>query len=78
MMDRLNSRLSDEDRRAYERLGLPTGPFQSVGPFAPVRKGSDIPMPDTGIGALERGVGNHGGVSRGCRGVSHHPVHLGP
>jgi DNA helicase HerA-like ATPase len=57
-LDRPNSRLSDEDRRAYERLGLPTGPFQSVGLFAPVRKGSDIPMPDTGT--------RHEGVNPYC------------
>src|SRR5262249_30497454 len=44
----LNSRLRDEDRLAYGRLGLPAGPFQSVGLFAPVRRNSDLPMPDTG------------------------------
>jgi DNA helicase HerA-like ATPase len=47
-LDRPNARLRDEDRRAYERLGLPVGPFQSVGLFAPVRRASDVPMPDTG------------------------------
>jgi DNA helicase HerA-like ATPase len=47
-LDRPNARLNDEARQAYERLGLPAGPFQSVGLFAPVRKNSDVPMPDTG------------------------------
>ncbi len=57
-LDMPNARLNDEDRRAYERLGLPAGPFQSVGLFAPVRKGSDVPMPDTGT--------RHEGVSPYC------------
>src|SRR5262245_15158828 len=57
-LDRPNARLRDEDRRAYERLGLPAGPFQSVGLFAPVRRRSDIPMPDTGS--------RHDGVTPYC------------
>jgi DNA helicase HerA-like ATPase len=47
-LDRPNVRLNEEARRDYERLGLPAGPFQSVGLFAPVRKGSRVAMPDTG------------------------------
>jgi DNA helicase HerA-like ATPase len=47
-LDQPNARLRDEDRRAYERLGLPAGPFRSVGLFAPVRRRSSVPMPDTG------------------------------
>jgi DNA helicase HerA-like ATPase len=47
-LDRPNNRLGDEDRLAYERLGLPAGPFRSVGLFAPVRRGSEVLMPDTG------------------------------
>jgi DNA helicase HerA-like ATPase len=47
-LDRPNARLEDDDRRAYERLGLRAGPFQSVGLFAPVRRSSNVPMPDTG------------------------------
>jgi DNA helicase HerA-like ATPase len=47
-LDRPNARLRDEDRRAYERLGLSAGPFQSVGLFAPVRRRSVVPVPDTG------------------------------
>src|SRR5262249_45182410 len=52
---RPNSRLTDEDRQAYGRLGLPAGPFRSVGLLAPVRKGSDVLMPDTGT--RHEGVG---------------------
>ena len=40
--------ITDEMRAEYQRLGLPAGPFQSVAFFAPTRKGSDTPMPDTG------------------------------
>jgi DNA helicase HerA-like ATPase len=47
-LDRPNVRLREQDRTIYERLGLPAGPFRSVGLFAPVRRGSDLPMPDTG------------------------------
>ncbi len=47
-LDQPNARLRPEDRLAYERLGLPAGPFQSVGLFAPVRRRGTTPMPDTG------------------------------
>jgi len=47
-LDKPNSKLNDETRAEYQRLGLPDGPFQSVAFFAPTRKGSDTPMPDTG------------------------------
>jgi DNA helicase HerA-like ATPase len=47
-LDKPNARLTPEGRADYERLGLPAGPFQSVAFFAPTRKGSDTPMPDTG------------------------------
>ena len=57
-LDRPNARLNDEARQAYERLGLPAGPFQSVGLFAPVRKSSNVPMPDTGT--------RHAGVNPYC------------
>jgi DNA helicase HerA-like ATPase len=57
-LDRPNGRLRAEDRSAYERLGLPAGPFRSVGLFAPVRRHSDVPMPDTGS--------RHDGVSPYC------------
>lgn len=47
-LDKPNAKLNDEMRAEYQRLGLPAGPFQSVAFFAPTRKGSDTPMPDTG------------------------------
>jgi DNA helicase HerA-like ATPase len=57
-LDRPNARLTAEDRRAYGRLGLPAGPFRSVGLLAPVRKGGDVLVPDTGT--------RHEGVSPYC------------
>jgi DNA helicase HerA-like ATPase len=57
-LDKPNTRLNDEARRAYQRLQLPAGPFQSVGLFAPVRKHSDVPMADTGT--------RHEGVNTYC------------
>ena len=42
MRDRFNN------AEVWERLGLPAGPFQSVAFFAPTRKGTVTPMPDTG------------------------------
>jgi uncharacterized protein len=47
-LDKPNAKLTDDTRAEYQRLGLPDGPFQSVAFFAPARKGSDTPMPDTG------------------------------
>jgi DNA helicase HerA-like ATPase len=47
-LDKPNNRLVPEDRSKYERLGLPPGPFRSVDLLAPVRRRSDVPMPDTG------------------------------
>lgn len=47
-LDKPNAKLTPEIRADYERLGLPAGPFQSVAFFAPTRKGSVTPMPDTG------------------------------
>lgn len=35
-LDRLNARLPQADRAEYEGLGLPAGPFESVGLWAPV------------------------------------------
>jgi len=51
-LDRQNSKLDTDDgrsRREYERLGLPAGPFESVGLWAPVgaRAGGQA-IPDTG------------------------------
>lgn len=47
-LDKPNTKLREEHRQAYARMGLPPGPFQDVGLFAPVRRGGDVPMPDTG------------------------------
>jgi hypothetical protein len=47
-LDKPNRRLTDEQRIAYDRLNLPAGPFESVGIWAPVRRGGGTAMPDTG------------------------------
>lgn len=47
-LDKVNSKLTDEHRAAFARLGLEAGPFQSVGLFAPVARHSATPIPDTG------------------------------
>ncbi|HEX8100740.1 MAG TPA: ATP-binding protein [Actinomycetota bacterium] len=39
-LDKPNARLSESDRVEYERLGLPVGPFESVGLWAPPRAAS--------------------------------------
>jgi DNA helicase HerA-like ATPase len=46
-LDRPNARLSEQDRADHERLGLPAGPFTSVGLWAPVRpRAGGQPIPD--------------------------------
>jgi DNA helicase HerA-like ATPase len=47
-LDRPNWMLNEEARSQYQRLGLLVGAFQSVGVYAPARRRSEIPMPDTG------------------------------
>lgn len=47
-LDKENKRLTPDVRAEYERLGLPAGPFRSVALYAPVKKGTDTPIPDTG------------------------------
>lgn len=47
-LDKPNARLTAEIREDYAKLGLPAGAFQSVAFYAPTRKGSETPMPDTG------------------------------
>ena len=47
-LDKPNARLRDEDRRDYAALGLPAGPFGSVGLWAPVKRGAGVAVPDTG------------------------------
>ena len=48
-LDRRNAKLTPDQERDYERLGLPAGPFESVGLWAPVtaRAGGNA-IPDTG------------------------------
>ncbi len=46
-LDRPNARLDEAGRKGYAALGLPVGPFQSVGLYAPAGRGA-TPMPDTG------------------------------
>lgn len=47
-LDKQNSRLSERARAQYARLGLPASPFQSVAIWAPVRRGVETAVPDTG------------------------------
>jgi len=47
-LDHANRRLGDPDRSHYAELGLTPGAFQSVGIWAPVRRGGGNPVPDTG------------------------------
>ena len=47
-LDKPNVRLTEGARSEYARLGLPAGPFRSVGLFAPAKRQSSVPMPDTG------------------------------
>jgi DNA helicase HerA-like ATPase len=47
-LDRPNARLTDEQRADYAALGLSAGPFESVGLWAPVKRGAVVAVPDTG------------------------------
>lgn len=47
-LDQPNARLRPEDRARWGKLGLPCGPFPSVGFFAPAKANVVVPMPDTG------------------------------
>ena len=53
-LDQPNRRLDDPARERYEALGLEPGPFRSVGIWAPVRRASGEPVPDTG--SRQKGV----------------------
>lgn len=53
-LDRPNLALKQEDRDRYAELGLEAGPFRSVGIWAPVRRQSKEPVPDTG--SRQKGV----------------------
>jgi len=43
-LDKPNARLTEDQRADYGRLGLPVGPFSSVGLWAPPRPGSAVPQ----------------------------------
>jgi uncharacterized protein len=43
-LDKPNARLTEDQRADYGRLGLPVGPFTSVGLWAPPRPGSAVPQ----------------------------------
>jgi uncharacterized protein len=45
-LDYANQRLSPEQRKRYEELGLPATPFQNVRVFAPPRRGDQSGTPD--------------------------------
>jgi len=47
-LDRPNRRLDERARAQYKVLGLEPGPFRSVSLYAPTRRGSRVPIPDTG------------------------------
>jgi DNA helicase HerA-like ATPase len=47
-LDRPNRRLGEQARSQYRALGLEQGPFRSVALYAPARRSSQVPMPDTG------------------------------
>ena len=47
-LDRPNNRLTEAQRAEYARLEVPATAFESVGIWAPVRRGADLAMPDTG------------------------------
>jgi DNA helicase HerA-like ATPase len=47
-LDRPNAHADDTVRAEYGQLGLPAGPFKSVGLYAPAKRRVDVPIPDTG------------------------------
>jgi hypothetical protein len=47
-LDKDNGSLTDDQRAEYDRLGLPAGPFESVGIWAPVKRNAAVAVPDTG------------------------------
>ena len=53
-LDKENSHVDAELTESYRRLGLPAGPFESVGFFAPTRRHGDVLMPD--VGSRHEGV----------------------
>jgi DNA helicase HerA-like ATPase len=53
-LDQPNAHLPLAERETYAQLGLPAGTFESVGLWAPVKRGPDVAMPDTG--SRQRGI----------------------
>src|SRR5262249_55599641 len=47
-LDKANVRLDERGKLDYARLGLPAAPFGSVALYAPVKRQSSLPIPDTG------------------------------
>lgn len=47
-LDQPNAYLKREAEKSYEQLGLQPGAFQSVSIFAPVKRGEEVLIPDTG------------------------------
>lgn len=47
-LDQPNSRIAEEQRQDYAKLNLPASPFESVSIWAPVRRRTEVAMPDTG------------------------------
>jgi DNA helicase HerA-like ATPase len=47
-LDKSNGHLAREELEAYAQLGLPSGPFDSVGLWAPVAARGNVAVPDTG------------------------------
>jgi uncharacterized protein len=48
-LDKPNNALTPEAAAIYGRMGLPAAPFQSVSFLAPVRRGEQVLIPDTGM-----------------------------
>jgi DNA helicase HerA-like ATPase len=47
-LDKPNSKRTDENEKVYMKLGLKPGAFSSVSLYAPVKKGEEVLLPDTG------------------------------
>lgn len=65
-LDKPNADLPTSDLGRYEKLGLKPGPFENVAFFAPVRKGEDVPIPDTGT-RIEGVIGYCWTIEEFCR-----------
>ncbi len=53
-LDKENTHVDAELTESYRSLGLPAGPFESVGFFAPTRRHGEVLMPD--VGSRHEGV----------------------